>query len=159
MFRFDGFSKSAAKASILIGAIAGSVFVASVFTSATSLESGNRQLDAPPTYAKNSEADLGAIVAIAAVSGVAIYLGVHATGNRNRPPSTRRSDANLSLHSSRGVSLDRASRSLQRQLLLLLHEDQGAAHRLFRQASLRYPGETPNWYADQACGRQRIERT
>ncbi|MCY7394276.1 MAG: hypothetical protein LH647_23100 [Leptolyngbyaceae cyanobacterium CAN_BIN12] len=149
MFRLDMFSKSVAKASLLISAIAGSVLAASVLTAPTSYESQAMPLDAPPTNAEPSDVNPGAI-AIAAVGGsVALCLGVKAIADRKRSPSARRSDANPSLQPPQGVSFNRASRSLQRQLLLLLHDDQAIAERLFTQASLRHPGETPNWYAEK----------
>ena len=72
-----------------------------------------------------------------------------AIADLNRSPSARRAAANSSPQPSQGVNLNRASRSLQRQLLLLLHDDRAVAQRLFTQASLRYPGETPNWYAEK----------
>ena len=107
------------------------------------------QLDAPPASAEPSDVNPGAVLAIAVGGSVALCLGVKAIANRKRTPSARRSDANPSLQPSQGVSFNRANRSLQRQLLLLLHDDQAIAQRLFRQASLRHPGETPNWYAEK----------
>ncbi|MBM0742209.1 hypothetical protein JOY44_11350 [Phormidium sp. CLA17] len=148
MFRPDVFSKPAAKASLLISTIAGSVLAASFLTAPTSFESRAMHLDASPTNADTSNVNRGAVLAIAVGGSVALYQGVKASVDR-RSPSAHRSAANLSLQSSQGVSLNRASRSLQRQLLLLLHDDQATAHRLFTQASLRYPGEKPNWYAEK----------
>lgn len=148
MFCLDMFSKSAAKASLLISAIAGSVLAASVLTAPTSYESQAMPLDAPPTNVEPSDVNPGAI-AIAVGGSVALCLGVKAIADRKRSPSARRSAANPSLQPSQGVSFNRASRSLQRQLLLLLHDDQAIAERLFTQASLRHPGETPNWYAEK----------
>ena len=147
MFRPDVFSRLAAKASLLISAIAGSVLVASV-AAPTSLESQMMQLDAPPTNAEPFDLNPGA-VAIAVGGSVALCLGVKAIADRNRSPSARRAAANSSPQPSQGVNLNRASRSLQRQLLLLLHDDRAVAQRLFTQASLRHPGETPNWYAEK----------
>lgn len=147
MFRPDVFSRLAAKASLLISAIAGSVLVASV-AAPTSFESQMMQLDAPPTNAEPFDLNPGA-VAIAVGGSVALCLGVKAIADRNRSPSARRAAANSSPQPSQGASLNRASRSLQRQLLLLLHDDRAVAQRLFTQASLRYPGETPNWYAEK----------
>lgn len=161
MFRPVVFSKPAAKASLLISAIritlaklsvglpmgiAGSVLVASI-AAPTSFESQMLQLDAPPTNAEPFDLNPGA-VAIAVGGSVALCLGVKAIADR-QPLSDRRAAANSSLQPAQGANLNRASRSLQRQLLLLLHEDQAAAQRLFTQASLRHPGETPNWYAEK----------
>ncbi|WAL58827.1 hypothetical protein [Thermocoleostomius sinensis] len=41
------------------------------------------------------------------------------------------------------------SSSLQRKLLRLLHDDRGAAQRLFAHTRLKYPGKSPNWYAEK----------
>lgn len=157
MFRPDVFSKSAAKVSIWVSAIrktiptgiVGSVLAASVLAAPTSGASQAIQLDAPPTNAETSNVNPGAALAIAMGGSVALCLGVKAIADRQHSPSARRSVAKPSLQPSQGVNLNRASRSLQRQLLLLLHEDQAAAQRLFTQASLRHPGETPNWYAEK----------
>ncbi len=148
MFRLDVFSKSAAKASLLISAIAGSILAASVAVP-TSFESRTMQLDASPPSEEPADVNFGAMLAIAVVSGVTLCLGVKATVDRKHPQSDVNPGANPSLQPSQGVSLNRASRSLQRQLLLLLHDDQAVADRLFVQASLRHPGETPNWYAEK----------
>jgi hypothetical protein len=148
MFCPDVFSKPAAKASLLISAIAGSVLAASVLTAPPSVASSAMQLDSPPTNAEPSDVNPGAI-AISVGGSVALCLGVNAIVDRQHPPSARRSAANPLLQSSQGVSFNRASRSLQRQMLLLLPNDQSAAHRLFTQTSLRHPGETPNWYAEK----------
>ncbi|MEX0271416.1 hypothetical protein AB3R30_19950 [Leptolyngbyaceae cyanobacterium UHCC 1019] len=160
MFRLDVFSKPVAKVSLSVSAIratipmgiAGSILAASVAVP-TSFESRTMQLDAPSANtginAEPSDVNPGAMFAIAMGGGVALCLGVKATADRQRSPSAHRSAANPSLQPFQGVSLNRASRSLQRQLLLLLHEDQAAAQRLFTQASLRHPGESPNWYAEK----------
>ena len=60
MFRPDVFSRLAAKASLLISAIAGSVLVASV-AAPTSFESQMMQLDAPPTNAEPFDLNPGAV--------------------------------------------------------------------------------------------------
>ncbi len=145
MFRSDRFSESAAKVLLFISAIAGSVLVASV-TAPSSFESQARQLDDSP-YVETSDKNPGALFAIAVGSGVALCLGVNAMAARSIP-SARRSAVN-SLPSSQSVRLNQASRALQRQLLLLLQDDQAIAQRLLTHASLRHPGETPNWYAEK----------
>ncbi|MDX2217085.1 MAG: hypothetical protein SFY66_27710 [Oculatellaceae cyanobacterium bins.114] len=51
--------------------------------------------------------------------------------------------------SSNTPNWNQANPSLQRKLMRLLHGDQAAAQRLFKLATLKYPGENANWYIEK----------
>lgn len=155
------FSKSAVKASLWMGAIAGGLVAASMlFSAAPSRDSQAMQLDgfnsAVPEYAApeagtNSAADSAAMIALALVGGTALGLGVNAARKyQGVQPSAQSASVGTSFGQSQNTSyLHQANRSLRRKLLLLLHEDQQAAERLIQQASFRHPGKSPDWYLEK----------
>lgn len=90
------------------------------------------------------------VMAIAFGGSVAICLGANKLLDRGQiQPSTQRSFGTTAFHSANGATFTQASRSLQRQLLRLVHDDRALAERLFTQATLRYAGNSPNWYAEK----------
>jgi hypothetical protein len=65
---------------------------------------------------------------------------------RNRPSRKRVSNRR---RSNVPTGSRRANPKLQRKLLRLLHDDARVADRLIIQASLRYPGQAPDWYVEK----------
>jgi hypothetical protein len=92
-----------------------------------------------------------AVVCIALAGSAAIGLGLSAIVERKRPskltwsPST----GGVVSRSASAAGFDQVSSNLQRKLLRLLHDDRGAANRLFAHTRLKYPGKAPNWYAEK----------
>ncbi|MBD2775660.1 hypothetical protein [Iningainema tapete] len=78
-------------------------------------------------------------LAVVTAGGVAIGLALRVKNGSNGFPADASSI----------ITIDSASRKLQKELLLLLHEDQQTAHRLFTQAKLKYPNKTANWYVEK----------
>lgn len=145
-------TKSVTKISLLVSAIAGSLITTSVFsTPALAVEAQAEQLaNSRSTAPEITEVNRFAVMAIAFGSTVAISLGLNAVLDRKRSSHSVHSHSKSSSHnSSSPASLNQVSRRLQRKLLRLLHEDQGAATRLFERASLKYPGEHPDWYVEK----------
>lgn len=150
MFRFAP-AKSATKFSLCTCALVSSILVtsfpspgiASADPQLVQLESSRYATD------ETLPVDRLAVMAIALGSTVALGLTLNAVLARNN--IVRRSRFRSSTKSSRSSSKDfsQAKRSLQRQLLRLLHEDQATANRLFQQATLKYPGQTSNWYVEK----------
>jgi len=99
-----------------------------------------------------NEVNAEVVLAVALASSAAVGIGLTAVVERDRDSysaSSRRFSSRQ--HTVQPAALDFAqvSRPLQRKLLRLLHEDRGAAHRLFAHASLKYPGNHPDWYAEK----------
>jgi hypothetical protein len=92
-----------------------------------------------------------AVIGIALAGSAAIGLGLSAIVDRKRPArlSWGTSAGGAVSHSSSDASLNQVSSNLQRKMLRLLHDDRGAAQRLFAHTSLKYPGKSPNWYAEK----------
>ena len=90
------------------------------------------------------------VMAIAFGGSVAICLGANKLLDRGQlQSSTHRSFATAAFHPANGATFTQASRSLQRKLLRLVHDDRALAERLFTQATLRYAGNSPNWYVEK----------
>lgn len=105
---------------------------------------------AAPEVETNSTANSAAMIALALVGGATLGLGVNAVRKRQGLQPAHRPALKAAFDQSQNTSdLQRANRSLQRKLLLLLHEDQQAAERLVQQASFRYPGKSPDWYLEK----------
>jgi hypothetical protein len=149
------FSKSAIKASVWLSAITGGLLAASLIAPvALSQESEMRQVESftsPELTAPDSTADSAAAIALTIVGGGAIGLAIHAAQKRQRFDASMTFAPNKSKSGQSPTSGEwhRANRSLQRKLLLLLHEDHHAAERLVQQASFRYPGKSPDWYLEK----------
>ncbi len=105
-----------------------------------------------------NEVDGAAVLGLALAGSAAIGLGLSAVVERKRPSSatsphrvrpSRPSRPSSFRQSSPTANFDQVSHSLQAKLLRLLHDDRGAARRLFSYASLKYPGKAANWYAEK----------
>ena len=88
------------------------------------------------------------IMAIAVASSVAICLGANKLLDRPQRTGAHQS-LKTALQRPGSISFNQASHSLQRKLLRLLHDDRPLAERLFTQATLKYSGNTPNWYVEK----------
>lgn len=151
------FSKSGMKASLWMSTIAGGLVAASMMVAAIpSRSSHGMQLDefngtASEVTEANPVTDSAATIALALGGGAALGWGIHAVRkHQGSKPATQSGTAKSSLGQSRTISyLHQTNRSLQRKLLLLLHEDQQAAERLIQQASFRHPGKSPDWYLEK----------
>lgn len=151
------FSKSAVKASLWMSAIAGGlVATAMMFSAVPSRDTQVTQLDefdyaAPAVTETNPATDSAAAIALAVGGGAALGLGIHAARKRQgTQPFNPSASTKTSFSQSRNTSyFHQANRSLQRKLLLLLHEDQQAAERLIQQVSFKHPGKSPDWYLEK----------
>ena len=84
------------------------------------------------------------MLAVAAAPMVAA--GVILSARNNNSPSSF-PKGNSSIQSQ--ITIDQASRKLQRKLLTLLHEDKPTANRLLEQAKRKNPNRAIDWYVDQ----------
>ncbi len=83
---------------------------------------------------------------VAAVAGgTAVGFALKA---RNGSNTTSSNSPFQNQHSST-ISLNQGSRKLQKELMLLLHEDREAAKRLLTQAQFKYPNRTVDWYFEK----------
>lgn len=97
-----------------------------------------------------SQGEQASLLAIALGGGAAAYFGWNAFANRRQALSTAYGSARAAGQTEpNSALLGQTNRSLQRKLLLLLHEDRSAANRLLKQAYLKYPGKTANWCAEK----------
>ncbi|WP_460202240.1 hypothetical protein [Scytonema sp. NUACC21] len=88
-----------------------------------------------------------ALVLAALVAG-SIVVGTALTETRDK--GTNMMSTSLSKNQENTILIfNRASRKLQKELLLLLHGDREAAHRLLTQAMLKHPNKTANWYFEK----------
>lgn len=78
-------------------------------------------------------------LAVVTAGGVAVGLALRARNGSN----------GFSTGASSIITIDSASRKLQKELLLLLHDDKKTANRLLTQAKLKYPFKTANWYVEK----------
>lgn len=138
--------KFATKVSLFSTALlSGLLFIAEPSAPPPHLNSGHSY----PTTAE-SEVNGAAVLGIALAGSAAIGLGMSAVVERKRPSTHSFSDvARSSRPSPSQVSFEQVNRSLQSKLLRLLHDDRGAARRLFSYTSLKYPGKGANWYAEK----------
>lgn len=143
------FHQVATRVSLLTAAVLSGFLAFSGLPTSTSrtAEPGN----APESLAIEAENEVnGAIVLAVALAGsAAIGVGLTAVVERPRSSSSHRLPRNPATPHSSALSFAQVSHPLQRQLLRLLHDDRGAAHRLFVHASLKYPGNNPDWYAEK----------
>jgi len=134
-------SKTSIQFSLLLSAIAGSLLAVSSLpgsASSTKLQQlGSSSAETP------AEVNRVAVLAIALGGSAAIGLGLSAVVDRQRRSQPSRPAR------SNDVSLDRVSRPLRQKLVRSLHDDQATATRLFTQAQFKYPGKTPDWYAEK----------
>ena len=88
---------------------------------------------------------------MALAGGAALGLGWNAVSQRQRKPlaTVRPATDRMASQSQKTSHFHRANRSLQRKLMLLLHEDHRAAERLIQQATLKYPGKSADWYLEK----------
>lgn len=99
-----------------------------------------------------------AILAIAIAGSAGIGLGLSALVERDRnsrqhsvQSSSRRGSTTASHQPAlSSINVAQVRRPLQRKLLRLLNGDQKAATRLLTHTSLKYPGNTLDWYAEKA---------
>ncbi|MBD2460324.1 hypothetical protein H6G89_04635 [Oscillatoria sp. FACHB-1407] len=91
------------------------------------------------------------ILALALGGCVVLCLVVNALVDGKQPWSTRRATGANRRSPTRPneINFNQANSSLRHKLLRLLNGDQAAAQRLFKLATLKYPGETPNWYVEK----------
>jgi hypothetical protein len=82
----------------------------------------------------------------AAVGGVAIGVALKERGNRQ---GSTTDSTSFKGQKAGIISLDQASRKLQKRLLTLLHDDREAAKRLLTQAQFKFPNKTADWYVDK----------
>lgn len=148
------FSKAATKVSLLASAIAGSLLaVSTLHPSPRPSEYQSMQLidSYDPPQQQVETVDRGTVLALAFGASVAVCLGANTvlgrkgslqTANQPRPGSYFQSGSDE-------VNFRQLNHSLQRKLLLLLHQDQQAAERLLKQATLKYPGRTATWYGEK----------
>lgn len=145
--------KFATKVSLVSTALlSGLLLVAIPPTPPPHLSSGH--LAESDSVAIENEVDGAAVLGIALAGSAAIGMGLSAVVERKRPSSAISSypvrSSRPSFHcSSPAASFDQVNHSLQAKLLRLLHDDHGAARRLFSYASLKYPGKAANWYAEK----------
>lgn len=85
-------------------------------------------------------------LAVVTAGGVAVGLALRARNGSNGFPT---GGSSLPTQQASIITIDSASRKLQKELLLLLHEDRKTANRLFTQAKLKYPNKTANWYVEK----------
>lgn len=101
-----------------------------------------------------NEVNGAVVLAVALAGSAAVGVGLTAIVERDRasyqsPSASRRLSPRRTTTQPAALDFAQVSRPLQRKLLRLLHEDRGAAHRLFVHASLKYPGNHPDWYAEK----------
>ena len=103
----------------------------------------------PSQLTIEDEVDGAKVLAIALAGSAAIGLVMSAVVEHQHPKqaSQRGSFSSNSRH--HGATFDQVSHSLRNKLLRLLHEDYGAASRLFAHTSVKYPGKAPNWYVEK----------
>lgn len=142
--------KAATRVSLLATAVLSGLLAFSALPSSSSRsplpELGQRS----PTVEVGNEVNGEVVLAIALAGSAAVGVGLTAIVERNQSSASSR---RLPLGNSRvqpaALDFAQVSRPLQHKLLRLLHEDRGAAHRLFAHASLKNPGKHPDWYAEK----------
>lgn len=144
----DSLHKAATRVSLLATAVLSGLLAFSALPSPSSRTAQPEPGQRSPSVVLADEVNGAVVLAIALAGSAAIGVGLTAIVERDRTSSRRLPLSNSRV---RPVALDFAqvSRPLQHKLLRLLHEDRGAAHRLFTHASLKYPGKHPDWYAEK----------
>ena len=149
----DSLHKAATRVSLLATAVLSGLLAFSALPSPSARTAQPEPGQRSPAVVLADEVNGAVVLAIALAGSAAIGVGLTAIVERDRTSSYQTSSRRLPLSHSRvrPVALDFAqvSRPLQHKLLRLLHEDRGAAHRLFTHASLKYPGKDPDWYAEK----------
>jgi hypothetical protein len=138
-------------ASLWGSAIAGSILAASLVSSpVSSVNSQTMQaIRIRPSPTEPTTINRVAVMAIAFGGAVGVCLGLNVALDRKRSPQPGWGASSRAFRSSQSHRLDQVSRPLQRKLLLLLHQDLGAANRLLMQASFKYPDKSAEWYAEK----------
>ncbi len=85
------------------------------------------------------------LLGLAAVAGTA---GVIVSA-RKQNSAPHRSSSNPTSNSTDIIRIDQASRKLQQQLLMLLHDDRDTANRLLSQVRMRNPHKSIDWYVEK----------
>ena len=90
--------------------------------------------------------DPGVLLGIAAVGGVMGILLTARKGNSLKPTTLAHSSSKRSLNTKEDlISIDQASRKLQKQILRLLHDDRDTANRLLSQVKLKNLNKSIDW--------------
>lgn len=152
MFHRASWPKSAKMLSLWVSAIAGSIIVTSSL-SPSGLPGeihAMQALGARPSPTEPVAINRVTVMAIAFGGAVGVCLGLNAVLDRKQSSQSARGALSRGSRSSQPYgSLDQVSRPLRRKLLLLLHQDLGAANRLLMQASFKYPDKSAEWYAEK----------
>ncbi|NDJ17238.1 hypothetical protein [Myxacorys almedinensis] len=80
--------------------------------------------------------------------GIAIATGAAVLGSK-AIQSSRSNGKSQPFSTSSAVGFDQASRSLQRKLMTLVHDDQKVANRLLYQTKLHHPERSIDWCAEK----------
>jgi hypothetical protein len=156
MYRPIVFAQAVTKVTLFMSAIAGSILLSSALP-ASELPAPQSLMPAlmPVSDSKvlSTETDIAenrfVILAIAVGGCVAVCLAANALLDRKQPWSKSSRVNRRSPVRPDELNFNQANASLRHKLLRLLNGDQAAAHRLFKLATLKYPGETPNWYVEK----------
>jgi hypothetical protein len=153
MFGNGSVHKAIAHLSLLTTAIIGGGFAEPAWSSSLPQSAPQvMQIGGPRSIQASEDSVNGlAVIGLALAGSAAIGLGLSAVVERKRPgkltwsPST----GGAVSRTASAAGFDQVSSSLQRKMLRLLHDDRGAANRLFAHTRLKYPGEAPNWRSRQ----------
>jgi hypothetical protein len=137
--------------SLGISAIVGSLLAASCASAVTTpLVPQRMQLVNVTKPAEVPLAERVSVMAIAFGGSVAVCLAANKLLDCTQPQqSSDRPLTTRAFHQANGTPFTQASRTLQRQLLRLVHDDRALAERLLTQATLRHAGNSPNWYVEK----------
>ena len=92
----------------------------------------------------------GVLLGIAAVSGALGILLTARKANSLKPTTLAHSSSKRSLNTKEDlISIDQASRKLQKQILRLLHDDRDTANRLLSQVKMKNLNKSIDWYVEK----------
>lgn len=138
--------KSVTTYSLLLAGVLGSLLLAHPSTVEQVEQPVTQLADSSFTNPQATEqTNKTALTLAVATGGVAVGLALRA---RSRNGSTI-DNSSLQNQQSSIISIDSASRKLQKELFILLHEDKKTANRLLTQARVKYPNRTANWYVEK----------
>lgn len=89
----------------------------------------------------------GVMLGLAAVGGVAIGVALSRKNGNNTFWTSPTPSHSISQED--GIHIDRASRNLQKKLMILLHDDKATANRLLSQVKRNNPNKSINWYVEK----------
>ena len=89
----------------------------------------------------------GVMLGLAAVGGVAIGVALSRKNGNNTFWTSPTLSHSVSQED--GIHIDRASRNLQKKLMILLHDDKATANRLLSQVKRNNPNKSINWYVEK----------